>query len=196
MVKISASLARFQNEFTDIKKDSSNPFFKSKYLSLSAILQTIKRELFNYGLTFTQLCGADEHGKYVETILIHTSGELLKSKVYLLIDKNNMQGLGSAITYAKRYGIVAILGLDADFDDDGNLSVKQKNDHTEKINNLKKLIGIKVKSIVTLDQTFSFGKIMQKDEFEKCLNAMELESILTELVEIEKGLKNDSNSNS
>ena len=70
-----------------------------------------------------QPCGRDELGAYVETRLLHTTGESFSSKVYLVLDKQNMQGLGSAITYARRYGLLGMANLEAE-DDDGNEASK------------------------------------------------------------------------
>lgn len=76
------------------------------------------------GIALIQPTGEDESGRFVETILIHgESGEQLSCRVPLIVQKNDMQGFGSAVTYARRYGLMAMAGI-APEDDDGNAASK------------------------------------------------------------------------
>lgn len=115
---IGAALALFQLKVEKIQKDAANPFFKSKYASLSNILEHIQVPLEESGLAFSQF--PDETG--LTTILIHPeSGEFLQATYTMPVAKpNDPQAVGSAITYARRYALGAILGLNIDEDDDGN----------------------------------------------------------------------------
>ena len=75
------------------------------------------------GFALVQRAGKDELGHFVETAFHHVTGQSFESRVYLIIDKNNMQGFGSAMTYAKRYGLLGLAGIEPDedaSDDDGN----------------------------------------------------------------------------
>lgn len=116
---IADALIVFQSKVDKIKKDSSNPFFKSKYASLSTIQNEIQLPLAEAGLCYTQMPEADNN---LTTLLIHgKSGEYFQSTLQMHPVKTDPQSLGSAITYGKRYALVAILGLNIDDgDDDGN----------------------------------------------------------------------------
>jgi hypothetical protein len=106
-----------------IKKDSTNPHFKSKYASLSVILDEIQPILTKHNLAYTQI---PEAGKLI-TLLMHTgSGEWIESDYDLNSIQNTPQAMGSAITYARRYSLTAALGLNIDDDDDGNAASEPK----------------------------------------------------------------------
>ena len=120
--EIAAALCNFQKSVGKIKKSETNPFFKSKYADLSSILDTIQEPLFENGLSFVQFpTGKNE----LSTMLMHVSGEWIKSTSEMLLTKQDSQGLGSAITYHRRYSLASILGLNIDVDDDGNAASKQ-----------------------------------------------------------------------
>ncbi len=115
---ISQALMIFQHNVETVKKDATNPFFKSTYASLKNILEVIANPLENAGLVFAQFPDG-ENG--LTTILMHPeSGEFMRSTFNMHIVKNDPQSMGSAITYARRYALGAILGLNIDEDDDGN----------------------------------------------------------------------------
>lgn len=120
MNEIAVALSKAQAEFKPAKFDSSNPHFRSRYASLNAIVDAIREPLAKHGIAYTHLVGADEVGSFVETRLIHSSGQFLSSKMRLVVDKNTMQAFGSAITYARRFTLSALCGVVADEDDDGN----------------------------------------------------------------------------
>ena len=117
IAELAKALAKFQGMVESVSKDAVNPFFKSKYATLENIVATIKKPLSECGLSFAQL-PTGENG--LTTILIHESGEFLKSTVTMHPSKNDPQGQGSAITYMRRYALSALLGLVTDEDDDGN----------------------------------------------------------------------------
>lgn len=119
--QIAIALCKAQSEFKSIPKNSINPHFKNRYASLDAIIESVRPILFKNGLSIVQLPMTSEiEGHYLETMLIHVSGQWITSHTPLVMDKNNMQGMGSAITYARRYALGAILGVAPDEDDDGN----------------------------------------------------------------------------
>jgi hypothetical protein len=115
--QITAAVIAFQIAIDPITKDSSNPFFKSKYATLSNILKAIKGPLLENGLTFVQFPDG-ENG--LTTRLMHSSGEWMEATYQMKPAKADPQGLGSAITYQRRYSLGAVLGLDIEDDDDGN----------------------------------------------------------------------------
>ncbi len=115
---IAAALMVFHVKVEKIPKDASNPFFKSKYATLSAILDAIQLPLAESGLSFAQF-PTGENG--LCTILMHAdSGEYLQAEYFMHLSKTDPQAVGSAITYQRRYALAAILGLNIDEDDDGN----------------------------------------------------------------------------
>ena len=118
------ALIKAQQSMESVKKDSLNPHFKNRYASLEAVIDATSRVFQKHGFAVMQPCGRDELGVFVETRLLHESGDAFFSKVYLVLSKQDMQGLGSAITYARRYGLLGMACL-APEDDDGNLSAKQ-----------------------------------------------------------------------
>lgn len=115
---LAKALCLFHVKVEKIKKDAANPFFKSKYASLSNILDSINLPLSESGLTFSQL-PTGENG--LTTILLHAeSGEFILSEYTMKPVKDDPQGRGSVISYQRRYALAAILGLNIDEDDDGN----------------------------------------------------------------------------
>ena len=118
------ALTNFQGKMTAVKKDSVNPFYKSKYASLDTIWETIRKPLSENGLSVAQTMGVDNDKSVLETTLYHTSGEWISGTQLVNPVKNDPQGLGSAITYARRYSLSAILGLVSDDDDDANTATK------------------------------------------------------------------------
>jgi hypothetical protein len=115
--EIATALCLFQGAVEKIKKSTTNPFFKSKYASLSDILDVIRQPLSENGLSFVQF----PKGKYeLTTMLMHISGEWLAETYEMQPTKHDPQGAGSVITYQRRYALGAILGLNIDVDDDAN----------------------------------------------------------------------------
>jgi hypothetical protein len=115
--ELAAALCNFQSAVDKIKKTETNPFFKSKYASLSDILDVIRKPLADNGLSFVQF----PSGKYgLDTMLLHSSGEWISESYEMEPTKHDPQGAGSVITYQRRYALGAILGLNIDEDDDAN----------------------------------------------------------------------------
>jgi hypothetical protein len=114
---IAGALVTFQASVSKVAKESSNPFFKSKYASLANILGTIQKPLSECGLAISQFPDQDA----LTTIILHAeSGEWMESSYVMPVAKqNDPQAMGSAITYARRYALGSILNLNIDDDDDG-----------------------------------------------------------------------------
>jgi hypothetical protein len=124
MKGIATALAKAQANMGKALKQANNPHFRSKYADLGNVMDACLPALNEAGIALIQPTGEDEHGRYVETILIHgESGEQLTCRVPLIVSKNDMQGYGSAVTYARRYGLMAMAGI-APEDDDGNAASK------------------------------------------------------------------------
>ena len=117
-----AALAKAQQEMKTPVKDSNNPHYRNGYASLKSCIKAIKPALNDNGFALLQSAGKDEQGHFIQTTFEHTSGGLFTSKFYMEPEKKGMQGLGSAATYAKRYGLLGLAGIepDEDADDDGN----------------------------------------------------------------------------
>lgn len=119
---LAAALSKAQSAMGAAKKDSTNPHFKSRYADLASIWEACREPLTKNGLAVVQLPGKDEAGYYVETVLTHGSGEFIAAKLHIVPTKDDPQGLGSAITYARRYGLAAVAGIAPD-DDDGEAAM-------------------------------------------------------------------------
>lgn len=118
--KISAALVVAQSQMRAALKDAKNPFFKSTYATLEEVIEVIKKPLNDNGISCLQLLTETQDGKSaIQTMLLHSSGQYISSTTKIIIGKeNDVQALGSAITYFKRYALKALC-LIADTDDDG-----------------------------------------------------------------------------
>lgn len=117
---LSKAMAGAFSEIEGASKDKLNPHFKSKYADLGSVVDAIKPALAKHGLFFTQATHVAEDGVCVETIIHHSSGESIScGKLYVPANKRDAQGFGSALTYARRYGLMTAFGVPAE-DDDGN----------------------------------------------------------------------------
>lgn len=120
---IYAALAAAQQEMGKAIKDTKNDHFRSKYADLASVMDACMGALNKHGICVMQPTGEDESGRFVKTILAHVSGETVECRVPLIVQKNDMQGYGSAVTYARRYGLMSMAGI-APEDDDGNAAAK------------------------------------------------------------------------
>lgn len=126
MKQIAAALVKAQKAFGPALKSSSNPHFKSKYADLAACVEAVVDSLNASGIMLMQKTHECESGVMVETVFIHESGEELSSgKLHVPASKQDPQGYGSALTYARRYSLMAACGI-APEDDDGNAASKPK----------------------------------------------------------------------
>ena len=124
MQELAKALVKAQSSMNHAAKDAKNPHFKSSYSSLVSVIDAIRPHLAGNGLAFIQKTHDAEGGVCVETVLIHESGqELSFGKLFVPATKQDAQGYGSALSYAKRYSLQAGLGI-ASEDDDGNAAVK------------------------------------------------------------------------
>lgn len=116
-----AALAAAQADMGPVLKENVNPAYKSRYADLASVVAACLPALNAHGLSVYQPMREVDGKRYVVTIIAHESGETLENPVELLLGKSDMQGLGSAMTYARRYGLMAMAGV-APEDDDGQLA--------------------------------------------------------------------------
>lgn len=118
--ELATALAKAQGEMTHAAKDRENPHFKSSYATLASVWEACRLPLSRHGLSVTQLASSEQGCAAITTILMHSSGQWVQSETRVPTTKNDAQGVGSAITYARRYALSAIVGIAPDDDDDGN----------------------------------------------------------------------------
>jgi hypothetical protein len=116
---LNAALVAALGELRNIAKDKVNPHFKSRFTSLDAILDATRPILAKHGLALSQEPVFEDGMAGVVTRIIHTSGDSRESKLILPLRDQSAQGVGSAISYARRYSAAAVLGIASDEDDDG-----------------------------------------------------------------------------
>jgi len=123
--KLAAALSKAQSEMKGAEKKSINPFFNSGYADLHTVIESSFPHLTKYGLSVIQGNESNPGEFYVTTMLLHESGQWIKSKLKMPIEKATAQSVGSVITYGRRYGLSAITGI-AQYDDDGNMASQSK----------------------------------------------------------------------
>ena len=167
-------------------KDSSNPFFKSKYADLSSCWDAARKPLTDNGLCVIQTMDHDEVGNtIIVTTLAHTSGQWMRGRLAIKPVKEDPQGVGSAITYGRRYSLASIIGLCPE-DDDGEkathpniapqkieyITEKQQSEITDMLNatdsdGVKFLRWLKVASLAQMTQAHyevAMKKLKEKAE--------------------------------
>lgn len=131
--KASAAFVAAQKGFGAALKSSTNPHFRSRYADLSACVEAVIDSLNENGFALLQITHPAEAGVAVETILLHESGERITGGIlHVPASKQDAQGYGSALTYARRYSLMATCGI-APEDDDGNAASKRKSRSKDEI---------------------------------------------------------------
>ena len=150
---LAIALSKFQGEVSNPIKNLINPAYKSKYADFTQIMKTIKIPLFNNGISVIQNCGGDEKEIYVQTLILHNSGQYIKSDKLSIVNKKEVlytekiinkngkyinmingkeivmytiQDIGGILTYLKRYQLSTMLAIPSDDDDDGNNVIKDQ----------------------------------------------------------------------
>jgi hypothetical protein len=124
--ELATALAKAQLSVQAALKDATNPHFGKKYADLSAVWAACREPLGSNGLSVVQMPTDAEPGRVaLETLLMHSSGEYIRSTCSTRIMKDDAQGVGSGITYLRRYALAAVVGVVADEDDDGNGASQQ-----------------------------------------------------------------------
>lgn len=126
MKQVAAALVKAQRQFGSALKTSNNPHFKSRYADLATCVDAVLDALNSAGIALVQQTHECADGVIVETVFIHESGETLSAgKLHVPAGKHDPQGYGSALTYARRYSLMAACGI-APEDDDGNAASQPK----------------------------------------------------------------------
>lgn len=166
---LAKALAKAQSELQDAKKDSENPAFRagrrvSRYASLSAVREAVTATFSRHGLAVTQLNEPQgEAGVCVVTMLMHESGQWIRSRLYVPVSKKDAQGFGSALTYARRYALAAIANIASDDDDDANDAVQREPASLEKqLASSLDLVEWKKKAIADLKSAPSPGELLER----------------------------------
>ena len=127
---IAKALLEFHKTNPHAFEDKKNPHFKNNYASLESVIKTV-RTASQFGLTFTQEMDFEGDITFVRTVMMHSSGATRVSRTKIVSkDPNDPQKMGSAISYAKRYGLQSIFGLPSD-DDDGEIANKVSQPSTD-----------------------------------------------------------------
>lgn len=128
MKTIASAFVKAKKAFGPALKDKTNPAFRSKYADLGACLEAVEDALLDNGIALTQETSLDETGVTVETVMLHESGESIRfGKLHVPASKQDPQGYGSALTYARRYSLITACGI-APEDDDGNAASRKAPD--------------------------------------------------------------------
>lgn len=118
---LAEALAKAQGEMTHASKDATNPAFRSRYATLASVIEATRASLSKHGLSIVQAVGGDEGKVEVLTRLCHASGQWIEGVMSCRPSKQDAQGLGSCVTYLRRYGLSSLVGIAPDDpDDDGN----------------------------------------------------------------------------
>ena len=126
MKQLASSFVKAKKAFGPALKDKTNPAFRSKYADLGNCLDAVEGALLDNGIAVVQETFEDATGVTVETVFLHESGEERRcGKLHVPAAKQDPQGYGSALTYARRYSLITACGI-APEDDDGNAATDTK----------------------------------------------------------------------
>jgi hypothetical protein len=162
MQKIATALVKAQKAFGPALKSSTNPHFKSRYADLAACVEAVIDALNENGIALVQHSHECADGIIIETIFIHESGEMISGgKLHVPATKQDAQGYGSAMTYARRYSLQAACGI-APEDDDGNNASRAKPKSTR----TKEAIEFLITAATSTEQLTATWKTLAADERE------------------------------
>lgn len=124
IVNISSALVKAQRNIGSALKGTKNPFFGAKFANLGSVMEACKEALNDQGVSVLQPVVSTTEGDFVETILLHESGEFFSSAMRLKVSKEDMQQFGSSVSYARRYGLQSMVFIPAE-DDDGEATMNR-----------------------------------------------------------------------
>lgn len=152
--ELATALAKAQGEMLVASLDSTNPYFKSKYADFATIVRASRPALTKHGLSVTQQIIVEKDGQtMLHTILMHASGQFIESRMRITPSKNDLQTLGSCITYLKRYAYSALVGVTAaDEDDDGERAMAPARTASEKATALNTKYDPRVETAETISK--------------------------------------------
>ena len=154
------ALTEFKKELKQPEKDTVNPFFKSKYVDLDGVVHALDEVLPSYKLNYIQNVTTDGSNRVgIQTIIIHESGESIEFDwLFIKPEKQTAQGIGSAITYGRRYTLTSAFGIASEPDDDGNEASggkSKKNNRQSKPKPPKKISNAQVKTLKRVIETIA-----------------------------------------
>jgi hypothetical protein len=177
MKNIATALVKAQKAFGPALKTATNPHFRSRYADLSACVEAVIDALNDNGIAMIQKCYDCNTGIMVETVFIHESGEMLECGILQVpASKQDPQGYGSALTYARRYSLMAACGI-APEDDDGNAASRKSTVEAKPTLDAKRLQGAIDKILAgqytteKLRDTFTLTPAQDKQLIEALSNA-------------------------
>ena len=177
MKNIATALVKAQKAFGPALKTATNPHFRSRYADLSACVEAVIDALNDNGIAMIQKCYDCNTGIMIETVFIHESGEMLECGILQVpASKQDPQGYGSALTYARRYSLMAACGI-APEDDDGNAAVRKPAVEAKPPLDAKRLQGAIDKILAgqytteKLRDTFTLTSAQDKQVMEAIANA-------------------------
>lgn len=133
MKQIAKALVTAQKNFAPAIKSSKNPHFKNSYAPLDVCLEAVMDAFNEAGIFLMQAMHESEGGVVIETTFVHESGEVMSAgKLFVPASKNDAQGFGSALTYARRYSLMSACGISGENDDDGEGARKVKEESERK----------------------------------------------------------------
>jgi len=195
--KVCAAFLKAQKGFAPALKTSTNPHFKSRYADLSAVVEAVIDSLNENGIGLLQVTHPSTTGVAIETILIHESGEKLSGGVLTVpAAKQDPQGYGSALTYARRYSLMATCGI-APEDDDGNAASKNPSSYISAVSPIRPNPELLVRGAKSLDELATIWQKLTpeerlivsdtKDEMKTKLNPAKSKSLQQLIDESEEG---------
>ena len=177
MKQIATALVKAQKAFGPALKTATNPHFRSRYADLAACVEAVMDGLNSNGIALVQQLTESDTGVIVETVFIHESGEMLNcGKLFVPATKQDAQGFGSALTYARRYSLMAACGI-APEDDDGNAASRKTEADKKPTLDAKRLQGAIEKILAgqytteKLRDTFALTAAQEKQVTEALANA-------------------------
>ena len=164
--ELANALCNAQSQMGGAVKDSANPFFKSSYADLTAVIKAIKQPFADNGLSYTQFPVSNENGVGVSTRLMHVSGQWLEGQFTLPVVKRDPQAASSSLTYARRVSLSSIAGIPT-ADDDAESAMLRGDD----------------KKIISDDQIIAIKKLLDEtgadsEKFCKWLKVRSVDQIL------------------
>ncbi len=180
IAKIAPELVKAQSEMGNAKKDATNPFFKKNYADINSVREAIMPALNAHGICVIQPTTVIDGITYIETILLHSSGEFISSLTPVVVDKvNDAQRHGSGISYARRYALQSIANIGAE-DDDGNAATGKKSPAAEKWQATPAMFD-EVKELIDNSTLDANGRTIASNSFTNAKDQKEWDKLLKHL---------------
>lgn len=150
--KIALSLSKAQGSLKAAVKDATNPHLKSKYANIASVWESCREALTANEIAVIQRPIPVEQAEVrIETVLIHSSGEWISGTIRIPAQQATPQGFGSAITYARRYALMAMVGIAPDDDDDGEAAMNRNGKAQPKQSNSASLLQKAIEDFSKID---------------------------------------------